>query len=461
MEFISDIILDVNSNTAYTVLGAKQGDNDTRIIRAHLVQDGSPYVIDSEAKATFRFKKPDGKAVINDATITNTSEGIITFGLTSQVLAVAGRGYADIVLTKNLEILSTVSFIIVIMSAPQVLSEVVSSNEFGYIEDIVSSARDTIYESEAWARGTRAGVSVASENSFDYSFSSPGGVIGSVEIIQDQFMGAVGYNPGSIRNFTFTYKTAGYWLLVIETTVGGTSVTSKAQRYDDLDGFGISLSYNVAEYPNNNDYITIEIEEADITYQNNAKYYAESAINAKDSIENLEIASNIIEPIDNPFVDNSSVDKEVITDINVTESSTSLETVTVNETQFLSNNPSLGNHTFVYNGSEWRQNNIAVDLATWGISFTGTPYFNNSIIITYTQHNKFTFNLPRGPRGNVFFLTFEVDTDEESDTVGELLMYRPVDESGNPTAEDVNFEIIGSGENEGCLGVTINIGGDG
>ena len=37
MEFISDIILEVNSNTAYTVVGAKQGDNDTRIVRAHLV----------------------------------------------------------------------------------------------------------------------------------------------------------------------------------------------------------------------------------------------------------------------------------------------------------------------------------------------------------------------------------------------------------------------------------------
>ena len=170
MEFISDIILEVNSNTAYTVVGAKQGDNDTRIVRAHLVQNGSPYAIESGAKATFRFRKPDGKAVINDAVIENNAQGIVTIGLTTQALAVAGRGYADIVLTKNREILSTVSFIIVIMSAPQVLSEIVSSNEFGYIEDIVSSARDTIYESEAWAKGTRAGIAVTSESNFDYDY---------------------------------------------------------------------------------------------------------------------------------------------------------------------------------------------------------------------------------------------------------------------------------------------------
>lgn len=58
-------------------------------------------------------------------------------------------------------------------------------------------------------------------------------------------------------------------------------------------------------------------------------------------------------------------------------------------------------------------------------------------------------------------MTFEVDTDPNSDTIGQLLMYRPVDEHGDPTAENVQFSIIESGENEGCLGVTINIGGDG
>ena len=461
MEFISDIILEVNSNTAYTVVGAKQGDNDTRIVRAHLVQNGSPYAIESGAKATFRFRKPDGKAVINDAVIENNVQGIVTIGLTTQALAVAGRGYADIVLTKNREILSTVSFIIVIMSAPQVLSEIVSSNEFGYIEDIVSSARDTIYESEAWAKGTRAGIAVTSESNFDYDFTSPGGAIGAVDIIQGQFMGAVGYNPGAIREFTFTYKNAGYWQLVTKVTMGGTTVTSEAQRYDDLNGFGIDISYNVTDHPNNNDYIVVNVSEPDITYQKNAKYYAESATSAKHSIDNLEIASHMIQPIDNPFVDNSYVDKEPVDDVTIEQYSADLGTIIIDQEQFLSNNPDQRDHTFIYNGVQWRHDNVTVNLNTWGISYTGTAYFNSEIVINYNQHQKFTFYIPRGPRGDVYFMTFEVDTDTTSETNGELLMYRPVDEHGDPIVNNVDFEIIGSGENEGYLGVTINIGGEG
>ena len=460
MQFISDIILEVNSNTAYTVVGAKQGDNDTRIVDAHLVQNGVPYVIEDGAKATFRFRKPDGKAIVNDAIIKNNAEGLVSIGLTSQTLAVAGRGYADIVLTKNRQILSTVSFIIIIMAAPQVLSEVVSSNEFDYIENIVNSARETIYESEAWAKGTRAGIPVTADESFSYEFNSPGSTIGAVDIIQEEFMAAVGYNPGAQRVFTFTYKNQGYWSLITQVTMGGTSVTSEATRYDSLDGFGINITYNITDHPNNNDTITVSVSEPDITFEKNAKYYADHAVSAKYAIDNLELATNMIQPIDNPFVDNSSVDKVAIDDIIVDESSPGLGTVTINKTQFLSNNPEQGEFSFIYNGSEWRYNDASVNLATWGISYTGTEYFNSKIIINYSQHQKFTLNIPRGPRGDVYFMTFEVDTDEASDTVGQLLMYRPVDEHGDPTAEGVDFEIIDSGVNEGCLGVTISMGGD-
>lgn len=276
MEFISDITLEVNSNTAYTVVGAKQGDNDTRIITAHLVENGNPYVIENGAIANFRFRKPDGKAIINTAQITDRNTGEIKIGLTSQALAAAGRGYADIVLTKNNQILSTVSFIIVIMSSPQVLSEIVSSNEFGYVEDIVSSARDTIYESEAWARGTRAGVEVTGYSRFDWNFNSPAGVISRVDVNQNTFMGAVGYNPGTIREFKFSYLDP-KWSLVLKTTTGGTTETDQAQSYNDLSGFGITIYYNIANHPNVNDYIIINVAEPDITYHNNAKYYAERA----------------------------------------------------------------------------------------------------------------------------------------------------------------------------------------
>jgi len=43
-------------------------------------------------------------------------------------------------------ILSTVSFIVVIMASPQVAQEAVSSNEFGYLQAVVNDATHTIYE---------------------------------------------------------------------------------------------------------------------------------------------------------------------------------------------------------------------------------------------------------------------------------------------------------------------------
>ena len=43
------------------------------------------------------------------------------------------------------------------MAAPSVGDEMASSNEFGYLSEVVTSATDTIYAAEAWAAGTRGG----------------------------------------------------------------------------------------------------------------------------------------------------------------------------------------------------------------------------------------------------------------------------------------------------------------
>jgi len=43
LEYTQEITLDINSNTAYTTVGAKQGDNNTRIIKVHLTENGLDY----------------------------------------------------------------------------------------------------------------------------------------------------------------------------------------------------------------------------------------------------------------------------------------------------------------------------------------------------------------------------------------------------------------------------------
>ena len=100
MEYIQEITLDLNSNTAYTTVGAKQGDANSRKIRVHITENGKSYTIPSNAMAYFRLRKPDGKAVLNTATIERTSNTVL-ITLTAQALAVSGRGYADITLYNS------------------------------------------------------------------------------------------------------------------------------------------------------------------------------------------------------------------------------------------------------------------------------------------------------------------------------------------------------------------------
>lgn len=399
MEFISDIVLDINSNTAYTVVGAKQGDNNTRVVTAHLTQNGAPYQIEAGATATFRFRKPDGKAIINDAEIKDYNEGIIAIGLTSQALAAAGRGYADIVLTKNQQILSTVSFIIVIMASPQVLSEIISSNEFGYIEDIVASSRNTIYESEAWAVGERAGQPVSSENFFDWTFSSPGGVIRAIQVTKSVFESVVGSHPGSNRTFTFTYVAIdNYWNLVTVEQVGGTSTTSSPQRCNDINSFGIEISYLVADHPNNDDSITVYFTEADITYQNNSKYWAGVAASA---YTDFEAQASI-------YIESAA--------IAAASASDARDDIT---------------------------NRLTVSSITLAAGSSATVQ-KNTRIIDEKSYTNLAFGIPKGDKGDtgdVYYATFEIEP-----STGYLWMYRPDDMT------QINFE-IGDSESTypGCL----------
>lgn len=71
------------------------------------------------------------------------------------MLAAAGRAYADIVIYNADEsaILSTVSFILNIMSAPDIAENATSSDEFLYLQQVTSNAQEVISSAQAWAMG--------------------------------------------------------------------------------------------------------------------------------------------------------------------------------------------------------------------------------------------------------------------------------------------------------------------
>lgn len=432
MDYTQDITLDLNTNTSYYVVGAKQGDANSRIIRVFITENGNKYVIPPNSTAYFRLRKPDSKVILNEATIDYTTNSVNIL-LTGQALAASGRGYADITLYgSKQEVLSTVAFILLIMAAPNVVGEATSSNEFGYLQTVVDNANATIHESEAWAIGTRAGLPVTSDN-FQYQIQ---GSNFTCEIDEKTFKEKVGVYPGATNKYKFTYNGLGW----IYTDPTGTETTEPV----NLNDFGISVSG--LYYATNS--ITVTVTDADLQYNNNAKYWAEATINAKDSVDNLDISATMLPPEYEPTVDKSTMD-----DVDVTYSSTALGTVTVNKTTFLSQFSEIGSYTFSYTGSVWQYDNQNINLATYGISYTGTPVSGNYITITYNQHKHFNFNIPRGLTGDVYFMTFEIDPQ-----TGLLYMYRPPEPHD---VSEVEFEIISTGANRGCLGVRIQTGGNG
>ena len=56
----------------------------------------------------------------------------------------------------------------------------------------------------------------------------------------------------------------------------------------------------------------------------------------------------------------------------------------VNKTTFETQITTTGRHVFTYNSSQWRYNNTVVNLANYGITYTGSPKNNDTITIDYT-----------------------------------------------------------------------------
>ena len=172
LEYTSKVVLDINSNSAYTTVNAKSSDQNSRAIDIYIQEDGFEYSFNQNSILQFRLRKPDGTSVIltenadtyedenhqthylltrfdpNIRDNDDTTHAGVHLIFSGQCLAAAGRGYADIVETlnsdntpENQQILSTVSFILNIMSSPN-LSGLISENEYAVIIKYVAEAKE-------------------------------------------------------------------------------------------------------------------------------------------------------------------------------------------------------------------------------------------------------------------------------------------------------------------------------
>ena len=140
--------------------------------------------------------------------------------------------------------------------------------------------------------------------------------------------------------------------------------------------------------------------------------------------------------------------KTFVEDVSVTYKPDRL-TIIVDADTFASKVEEQNEYTFEFHLGRWTQGNSPVNLNEYGITISaGTPVENDFFKIYYGQHGNFNLNIPRGETGDVNFMTFDINPSD-----GQLYMYKPTD------LTQIEFEIIDSGLNEGCLAVTVNSGG--
>lgn len=131
------------SNKNIVAVNAKQHDKQSRYLEINCVNKGQKFDL-SNSYAYIRLKKPDGNAVFNKCSIEN---GNIIVELTEQMLAIAGKAIADILIltvdindlsdisTVKSSVLSTMTFNINIIASAINNSEIESSYEFNALNE--------------------------------------------------------------------------------------------------------------------------------------------------------------------------------------------------------------------------------------------------------------------------------------------------------------------------------------
>lgn len=419
MIYQQEITLELNSNTAYTTVGAKQGDTYTREIAVHITADGIPWTIPNGVVASYRIRKPDGTAVWNEAII---KDNAVIVTLSEEALSVAGRAYADIVLYTNsgkAQVLSTVSFIIIIMSSPNISKAVASSNEFGYIQQVVDDANAVISESEAWATGTRKGVPVLAGN-FISEITSGGGFTYTID--KDIFRQYVGIFPGETNVWTLTYISAlAGWEL-------------QRENYQPQRVTPNNIGLVVYDTPDINSTITVTISDEDIQWHNNAKYWSDTAKISRDAIENLDA---VVEETLN-CDEEAEVNRDIVKVVTLISQPNNYSIIINKDTFYNAVNEKIRDYVFYYNGINWTLDGDKITLETYGITNVPiNPVLGDSIIINYNTHSQLKFKIPRGYTGDVNFMTLAINPED-----GLLYMYRPanlVDKIDFSISEDTGF----------------------
>lgn len=373
MTYNQNITLDLNTNTSYVVVGAKQGDDRSRTITAAILQNGESVVFTDNDTASYRIRKPNGQANWGIATI-NRETNQVVIELDATDLAIPGRCQADILINSSGELLGTANFIIDVQSAPNIAEDAVKSEAFQQLSQMVRDANSIIERAQAWTEGKRGSKEVIGDS---WSVSTSGSGNFEVTLDFDTFKEKIYPSAiNEVRQYIFVYiinVNKRYWKYEYE---------REGEEIDDMSQYGIEITGT----PSHNDQIIITASFADPTWHNNAKWYMEALKNASVGTVTTAtpgVAGNVTANYDddeNAFTFNfdlPSVKPHVIADVNTIDAF-----VTDSEGKVVRN----------ANG-EISKNDASVNVTIQSCDENGTPIENENSLHKLID---FQFMVPRG-----------------------------------------------------------------
>lgn len=142
------IKLDIN-NKMYETITAKQGDTESRFLLFHLFDASLPFDLTEKSVRVYGIK-PDGTKIFNDLVINDVKKGYCTLKLTNQMLAIAGLVKLELVIYSGNKKLSSIPFVLNVISSLNSDDAVVSTNEFtALMNGLAALSEYDIYKSNA------------------------------------------------------------------------------------------------------------------------------------------------------------------------------------------------------------------------------------------------------------------------------------------------------------------------
>ena len=127
LQNVQRIQIELDGSAPFEYVVAKAGEKESRIVEVTLLENKKEFTIPAGTTAKIKYYKPDGKFVLNNATI---SGNVITVTYTEQMLAVSGTGRGEIVLYNGTAILRSATYYTKITPTVYKENGLISDNEF-------------------------------------------------------------------------------------------------------------------------------------------------------------------------------------------------------------------------------------------------------------------------------------------------------------------------------------------